>query len=206
MVVFNFWEPLHYLHRGHAFQTWETSPEFSIRSWAYVLLHLWPGKLANFMFGPEKVSEGAVTLNLIRELTDYLLYIASSILRNTHLPGVHIRHERGILLPDSGGQNQLPRRSLPALHDAFQCRNVERISRRVLHSLLLLSALYTKLVSLSLPPVILCNVLQRHWVRILHRTYDLYKLPSYAACDVGVCDWCTCWLAVLDCGGASVCL
>ncbi|KAI0782383.1 glycosyltransferase family 22 protein [Irpex lacteus] len=52
--VFNFWEPLHYLHRGHAFQTWETSPEFSIRSWAYVLLHLWPGKLANFMFGPEK--------------------------------------------------------------------------------------------------------------------------------------------------------
>ncbi|KAI0094255.1 glycosyltransferase family 22 protein [Irpex rosettiformis] len=52
--VFNFWEPLHYLHRGHGFQTWETSPEFSIRSWAYILPHLWPGKLANFMFGPEK--------------------------------------------------------------------------------------------------------------------------------------------------------
>lgn len=70
MVVFNFWEPLHYLHRGHAFQTWETSPEFSIRSWAYVLLHLWPGKLANFMFGPEKVSASTVTLKLHYELMD----------------------------------------------------------------------------------------------------------------------------------------
>ncbi|KAJ3558974.1 hypothetical protein NM688_g620 [Phlebia brevispora] len=52
--VFNFWEPLHYLHRGHGFQTWETSPVYSIRSWAYILLHLWPAKLTNFLLGPEK--------------------------------------------------------------------------------------------------------------------------------------------------------
>ncbi|KAI0688138.1 glycosyltransferase family 22 protein [Cytidiella melzeri] len=52
--VFNFWEPLHYLDRGHAFQTWETSPQYSIRSWAYILIHLFPAKVVTFMFGPEK--------------------------------------------------------------------------------------------------------------------------------------------------------
>ncbi|CEL56132.1 alpha-1,2-mannosyltransferase [Rhizoctonia solani AG-1 IB] len=42
--VFNFWEPLHYLDQGHGFQTWETSPTYALRSWAYVLLHLFPAK------------------------------------------------------------------------------------------------------------------------------------------------------------------
>ncbi|KIP10081.1 glycosyltransferase family 22 protein [Phlebiopsis gigantea 11061_1 CR5-6] len=52
--VFNFWEPLHYLDRGHAFQTWETSPAYAIRSWAYILLHYIPVKLPTFLLGPEK--------------------------------------------------------------------------------------------------------------------------------------------------------
>ncbi|KAI0078866.1 glycosyltransferase family 22 protein [Panus rudis PR-1116 ss-1] len=52
--VFNFWEPLHYLDRGYGFQTWETSPTFSIRSWAYILLHLLPAKLASLALGPGK--------------------------------------------------------------------------------------------------------------------------------------------------------
>ncbi|EIW67903.1 hypothetical protein TREMEDRAFT_44918 [Tremella mesenterica DSM 1558] len=39
--VFNFFEPLHYFQYNSGFQTWELSPEFAIRSWAYVLLH-WP--------------------------------------------------------------------------------------------------------------------------------------------------------------------
>ncbi|CCL98089.1 uncharacterized protein FIBRA_00083 [Fibroporia radiculosa] len=52
--VFNFWEPLHYLDRGYGFQTWEASPAFSIRSWAYILLHLFPVKLVTLMIGPEK--------------------------------------------------------------------------------------------------------------------------------------------------------
>ncbi|KAG1757203.1 glycosyltransferase family 22 protein [Suillus lakei] len=38
--VFNFWEPLHYIDHGHGFQTWEVTPMYAIRSWAYVLLHL----------------------------------------------------------------------------------------------------------------------------------------------------------------------
>lgn len=40
LIVYNFWEPLHYLDRGYGFQTWETSPAYAIRSWAYIALHL----------------------------------------------------------------------------------------------------------------------------------------------------------------------
>jgi len=53
--VFNFWEPLHYLDRGHGFQTWETSPVYAIRSYAYIALHLVPVKIARFLFGDDKV-------------------------------------------------------------------------------------------------------------------------------------------------------
>ncbi|KAA1467884.1 asparagine-linked glycosylation 9 protein isoform a [Dentipellis sp. KUC8613] len=47
--VFNFWEPLHYLDRGYGFQTWETSPAYAIRSWAYVILHYLPAKFMSFV-------------------------------------------------------------------------------------------------------------------------------------------------------------
>lgn len=57
LLVFNFWEPLHYMDRGYGFQTWETSPQYSIRSWAYILLHLVPVKFATFFLGTDKVSE-----------------------------------------------------------------------------------------------------------------------------------------------------
>ena len=31
--VFNYWEPLHFLHHGFGLQTWEYAPEFSLRSY-----------------------------------------------------------------------------------------------------------------------------------------------------------------------------
>jgi alpha-1,2-mannosyltransferase len=37
--VFNYWEPTHYLNHGYGLQTWEYSPEYAIRSWAYTALH-----------------------------------------------------------------------------------------------------------------------------------------------------------------------
>lgn len=37
--VFNYWEPTHYLVHGTGFQTWEYSPTYAIRSWAYVGIH-----------------------------------------------------------------------------------------------------------------------------------------------------------------------
>ncbi|GJE87696.1 glycosyltransferase family 22 protein [Phanerochaete sordida] len=52
--VFNFWEPLHYLDRGHGFQTWETSPVYAIRSWAYIFLHFIPARIPFYLYGPEK--------------------------------------------------------------------------------------------------------------------------------------------------------
>ncbi|KAF8537583.1 Alg9-like mannosyltransferase family-domain-containing protein [Trichophaea hybrida] len=39
IVVFNYWEPTHYLSHGYGLQTWEYSPVYAIRSWAYVGLH-----------------------------------------------------------------------------------------------------------------------------------------------------------------------
>ncbi|KAK2153153.1 hypothetical protein LSH36_305g00023 [Paralvinella palmiformis] len=43
--TYNYWEPLHYLIHGHGFQTWEYSPQFAIRSYAYVWLYGIPLKL-----------------------------------------------------------------------------------------------------------------------------------------------------------------
>ncbi len=34
--VFNYWEPLHYLLYGSGMQTWEYSPDFALRSYAYL--------------------------------------------------------------------------------------------------------------------------------------------------------------------------
>jgi alpha-1,2-mannosyltransferase len=35
--VFNYWEPLHYITHGFGQQTWEYSPEYALRSYAYLL-------------------------------------------------------------------------------------------------------------------------------------------------------------------------
>jgi len=37
--VFNYWEPTHYLAHNNGLQTWEYSPKYAIRSWAYVGFH-----------------------------------------------------------------------------------------------------------------------------------------------------------------------
>ncbi|KAF9972115.1 mannosyltransferase [Actinomortierella ambigua] len=44
--VFNYWDPLHYLQYGSGLETWEYSPMYAIRSWAYILLHAIPAELA----------------------------------------------------------------------------------------------------------------------------------------------------------------
>ena len=48
--VFNYWEPTHYLNRGYGLQTWEYSPEFSIRSWLYIVIHAIVGKFGSLVF------------------------------------------------------------------------------------------------------------------------------------------------------------
>ncbi|KAG0290355.1 mannosyltransferase, partial [Dissophora globulifera] len=44
--VFNFWEPMHYLQYGTGLETWEYSPIYAIRSWAYILAHAFPAEIA----------------------------------------------------------------------------------------------------------------------------------------------------------------
>ena len=43
-LVYNFWEPLHFLEQGYGFQTLELSPKFTL-SWAYILLHYFPPRV-----------------------------------------------------------------------------------------------------------------------------------------------------------------
>ncbi|KAL8926424.1 MAG: hypothetical protein Q9208_002967 [Pyrenodesmia sp. 3 TL-2023] len=47
--VFNYWEPTHYLNRGSGLQTWEYSPEYSIRSWLYIVIHAIVGKFGSML-------------------------------------------------------------------------------------------------------------------------------------------------------------
>lgn len=53
--VFNFWEPLHYLFRGTGFQTWELSPQFAVRSWAYIATFLPAAEIAPYWINLGKV-------------------------------------------------------------------------------------------------------------------------------------------------------
>ncbi|KAG6337066.1 hypothetical protein ID866_2019 [Astraeus odoratus] len=62
--VFNFWEPLHFLEHGYGFQTWEVTPTFAIRSWAYVLLHLPLARLGNVFASGKRPSFFAVRIGL----------------------------------------------------------------------------------------------------------------------------------------------
>ena len=53
--TFNYWEPLHYVLYHSGFQTWEYSPVFAIRSYAYILLHVLPLKLYDVLFHPDRL-------------------------------------------------------------------------------------------------------------------------------------------------------
>lgn len=47
--VFNFWEPTHYLNHRFGLQTWEYAPEYSIRSWLYIVIHAMIGKVGSLL-------------------------------------------------------------------------------------------------------------------------------------------------------------
>lgn len=53
--TFNYWEPAHYLSHGYGLQTWEYSPDFTIRSWLYIALYAIPGNLRRILPHPNKV-------------------------------------------------------------------------------------------------------------------------------------------------------
>ncbi|KAJ2935635.1 hypothetical protein H1R20_g1457, partial [Candolleomyces eurysporus] len=51
---YNFWEPLHLFAEGYGFKTWELSPTFALRSWAYILFHYLPAHLGKVLGGGDK--------------------------------------------------------------------------------------------------------------------------------------------------------
>lgn len=55
--TFNFWEPTHYLSHGYGLQTWEYSPEYAIRSWAYIALHAVIGNFRRLLPFSTKIAE-----------------------------------------------------------------------------------------------------------------------------------------------------
>jgi alpha-1,2-mannosyltransferase len=52
--TYGYWEPLHYLLFGHGMQTWEYSPDFAIRTYAFIYPLLMLGSIAKPYF-PNKV-------------------------------------------------------------------------------------------------------------------------------------------------------
>lgn len=48
--TYNFWEPSHFLLYGKGFQTWEYSPEFSLRSYTYIMVNMLPAWLYSQLF------------------------------------------------------------------------------------------------------------------------------------------------------------
>ncbi|KAF9421314.1 mannosyltransferase [Podila epigama] len=53
--VFNFWEPMHYLQYGTGLETWEYSPRYAIRSWAYILVHALPAEITRLAMSANRL-------------------------------------------------------------------------------------------------------------------------------------------------------
>ena len=124
LLVYNFWEPLHFLEQGYGFQTWELSPEFAFRSWAYILLHYrdLPPRVGQLLASGDKVRFLFYYSEL---LVNWVLTASSVFCCSQHLPGNNLSFRRSHVLPNYSRQNQWSRTALLFLHDVFQCWDVE---------------------------------------------------------------------------------
>jgi len=53
--TYNYWEPMHYLVYGTGFQTWEYSPAYALRSYAYILIHALPSWIYGILLNSNHV-------------------------------------------------------------------------------------------------------------------------------------------------------
>ncbi|CAL1543598.1 unnamed protein product [Lymnaea stagnalis] len=75
--TYNYWEPAHFLNYGRGFQTWEYSPEYAIRSYAYILLHVLPMKLCSTFLGDNTIFVFYMTrcmLGVVCAISEMLFY------------------------------------------------------------------------------------------------------------------------------------
>ncbi|KAK9454857.1 Alg9-like mannosyltransferase family-domain-containing protein [Dipodascopsis uninucleata] len=74
--VFNYWEPTHFITHGFGLETWEYSPKYAIRSWAYVLIHAVAVKLCqNWRIAEENLFMSLrIILGILCSLCEVILY------------------------------------------------------------------------------------------------------------------------------------
>ncbi|EXJ86677.1 alpha-1,2-mannosyltransferase [Capronia epimyces CBS 606.96] len=90
--TFNYWEPLHYLTHGYGLQTWEYSPEYGIRSWAYIALHALPAKIVSLL-GQSKTFEFyalRIGFAIVCAATEVRLYSAISRTLNPRVGVIYL--------------------------------------------------------------------------------------------------------------------
>lgn len=69
--TYNYWEPMHYLMHGFGFQTWEYSPEFALRSYAYLYPYVFVAKLSAGVYTLLKTTFG---ISLISSPKIFIFY------------------------------------------------------------------------------------------------------------------------------------
>jgi alpha-1,2-mannosyltransferase len=75
--TFNYWEPTHYLLYGTGLQTWEYSPQYALRSYAYVGLHAAVGVAVGGGWGVDKITvfhRTRLVLAMLCALCEAVLY------------------------------------------------------------------------------------------------------------------------------------
>lgn len=85
--VYNYWEPTHYLNHRYGLQTWEYAPEFSVRSWLYIVIHAVIGKFGSLL-SSNKVFEFyfvRVILAVVCALSETRLFSAISTTLNPRI-------------------------------------------------------------------------------------------------------------------------
>ncbi|TPX34826.1 hypothetical protein SmJEL517_g02557 [Synchytrium microbalum] len=92
--VFNFWEPTHYLQFGRGLQTWEYSPVYAIRSWAYILPHT----IATFLLEATLTRDKASLFILLRFILGTISTYTESKLYWAVVQYVHPRVGRYMLI------------------------------------------------------------------------------------------------------------
>lgn len=86
--TFNYWEPTHYLSHGYGLQTWEYSPDYSIRSWSYVGLHAIVGNIRRLL--PQSTKVYLVSRVILCENTNLTYRAARRVLLCSICPCIRL--------------------------------------------------------------------------------------------------------------------
>lgn len=98
--VFNYWEPVHYLVYGEGLQTWEYSPTYAIRSWAYCALHAAVAFAASLL-----TSDKVMIFHIVRGMLGVLSALSETLFvrRAAHAAGDEVGWLTYFLLLTSAG-------------------------------------------------------------------------------------------------------